>query len=149
MAEVNSKQAANKAANKRNRSADYNPVRCLVITTPDAWTAADGDTMATGQKLPPEARPIGVKVGCAAGAASSTVSVGHRKLSDGSGAVAASLGSQAINAAGTFDVDNGTLMANGADAVTPDYEVEVFLTFGGANPTANQDLRIEVLFVAP
>lgn len=149
MAEVNSKQAANKAANKRNHPADHNRVRCLVISTPDAWTAADGDTMATGQALPPGARPIAVKVACAAGAASSTVSVGHRKLSDASGAVAASLGSQAINAAGTFTVTNGTLMANGADAVTPDYEVEVFLTFGGANPTANQDIRVELLYVAP
>lgn len=150
MAEVNSKQAANVAAGIKNRAGDHNRVRALVITTPDTWSASNGDTMASKQVLPPGARVIGVQVGCAAGAASSTLSIGIRDAKDGANPDPDALcAAQAINAAGTFAVVSGATLTNGQDGLIPQVEQEVYFTFGGANPTANQDIRAVIQYIAP
>lgn len=150
MAEVNSLQAANVAAKTKNRSGDHNRLRSAVITMPATWSASNGDTVATKQVLPPQARVVDVVVSNGTGAASSTVSVGYRKAKDGTSAVAAGLASAvAITTAATARPVNGTLIQNGLDGLMPAYETELYLTFGGANPTANQALKVIVTYIAP
>ena len=150
MAEVNSLQAANAAAGTKNRAADHNRLRALVVTMAASWTAANGDTAATKQMLPPNCRVVQADVACAAGAASSTLSVGLRDAKDGANPDADALvNAQSIATAANVRNVSGALMLNGADGLTPDRESEVFLTFGGANPTANQDLRVTIWYIAP
>lgn len=150
MAEIYSTQQVNKNAARKSAPADNNKSRTLTVSMPAAWGASNGDTVGTGQVLPPACRVTGVRISNAAGAASSTVSAGIRKLSDGSQADAdALINAQGLTSAAYTAVYSGALLTAGQSAVMPNYETEVFLTFGGANPTANQQFRIEVDYVAP
>lgn len=150
MAEINSAQAANVAAFTKNNAADHNKVRALTITMPAAWTASNGDTVATKQILPPGARVLSVRVSHGTGASSSTLSVGIRKATDGTSADADALvNALAITTAAFAEVHTGALLLTGQSALMPDYETEVFLTFGGANPQANQAIRIMIEYVSP
>lgn len=149
MAEINSLQAANVAAGTKNRSGDHNRVRALVVTMPAAWTASNGDTVATKQYLPPNARVIRVQASNAAGASSSTLSVGLRDRDGGNADPDALVNALAITSAATADIVTGATLLNGADALTPNRDTEVYLTFGGANPQANQALRVVIEYIAP
>ena len=149
MAEINSLQAANRAAGVANRAGDHGNLRVAVVSMPAAWSAANGDTVATGVVLPAGARPRFPNVSTAAGAASSTLSVGLRNARTGVVLSATALvDAQAITSAANAMVVTGSAIRNGADYVLP-VDAEVYLTFGGANPTANQAIRVEVPYLAP
>lgn len=149
MAEINTLQAANRAAGIKGPAGDHNGVRVAVVTMPAAWTAANGDTAATGIILPAGARPMFPRVSCAAGAASSTMSVGLRNAKTGAVLSATALvDAQAITSATNALAVSGTAIRNGANYTVP-VDAEIYLTFGGANPTANQAIRVEVPYVAP
>lgn len=150
MAEINSAQAANVAAGTMNKSADKNRKSMLTVTMPATWSASNGDTVATKQVLPASCRVTGVRVSNAAGASSSTLSVGIRKATDGTSADPDALvNALAITTAAYAGVFTGALLTAGQSAIMPAYETEVYLTFGGANPTANQALRVEIDYVSP
>jgi hypothetical protein len=138
------------AAGRKVDPTAQNRSRFAVITTAPAWTAANGDTAGTGITLLKGSRLIcDVVASFAAGAASSTLSVGLRdavtKVAVDATAIVNAL---AITAAATSQVNTGTKMVNGQDYVLPQ-DCEIYLTFGGAAPTANQAIRLEIPYIAP
>lgn len=129
-------------ANNRSRKA--------VITTAAAWIAANGDTFGTGIVLPKGTRLSGdVFASFSAGAASSTLSIGIRdavtKVAVDATAIINAL---AITTAASAGVTTGTKVITGQDYVLPQ-DCELYGTFGGATPQANQVIRIEVPYIAP
>lgn len=137
-------------AGQKASGGSHNRVRELIIDTPAAWSAANGDTAGTELYIPMGGRlcaPVVLSNG--AGAASSTISVGIRdartKVAIDATAI---LAATAITSAGTQTLTTGTKVTGGQYYVMPQ-DVEVFLTFGGAAPQANQAIRIEIGYVAP
>lgn len=124
-------------------------VRCVIINTPATYTAAVDDTIGSGIAIPKGARFLSIgRIANASGAASSTLNVGLRNFRtkaavDEDGLVAL-IG---IQTAGVSNAANGFFFLNGIDYVTTD-ETELYATWKGATPTANQQLRIEMYFVA-
>lgn len=150
MAEINALQAANVAAGTKNRSVDDNRKRTLTINMPATWSASQNDTAATKQKLPAGCRVSAVRVSHGTGASSSTLSVGIRNFATGADADADALvNALAITTAAFVEVHTGALLVTGQSGVMPDVDQEVYLTFGGANPTANQAIRVEIDYVTP
>lgn len=123
-------------------------VRSVIIETPATHAAALNDTIGSGVSIPAGARFLGlgaVQV-IGAGAASSTLSIGLRnpdtKVAIDAGAIATGV---ALTTAGRIPAVNGTYVnANGTVSAA---SAEVYATFTGANPTANQQIRAEVFFV--
>ncbi|MEM5429396.1 hypothetical protein [Cupriavidus oxalaticus] len=145
MAEIVSRQAAKVAAGtKMSPNEAYGRKRVVVITSPAAHALAQNDTVAS-----PVLLPVGTRftcnsfVSCAAMGAGVTLDVGIRDANgvaiDADGIAAA----VDVAAAGRSALNNGALVAAGAEYVTtvPCY---VYATFGGANPTDNAQFRIEV-----
>src|SRR4051812_43117029 len=152
MAELNTATRTKVAqtAGVKAPAASHNRVRVAVIETPAAWTAANGDTAGTSLVLLQGSRllcPVTLSNGT--GAASSTVSVGIRdNLTKVAIDATAVLAATAITTAATAQVNTGTKLTAGQFYVMPQ-DVELYLTFGGAAPTANQAIRVEVSYVAP
>ena len=153
MAELNTvtrTKIAQVAGNKAS-GGSFNRSRVAIIDTPAVYAApANGDTAGTELYLPQGARlQTPVSLSCAAGNASSTVSVGIRsartKVAIDPTAV---LNAAPINAAFAGQLNSGSKVTNGQFYVMPE-DVELYLTYGGAAGLANQALRIEVSFVAP
>lgn len=149
MAEVNTTQAANVAANKKLMPYEsHGRVRILASKMPAAYAElAINDTILIGT-IPQGSRILlGGKVSCAAGTASSTLDIGLRKASDGTvidaDGIAASVNTAA---AGQKDANSGALIASGAEYVTTE-EVEVYATATGAVLAANQALKFEIPYV--
>jgi hypothetical protein len=150
MAEQVSRQAAKVAARtKMSPNEAYGKKRVVVITSPAAVTWAQGDTLASPQLLPVGTRfTCGSKVSNAAMGTSVTLDVGIRDKNgveiDADGIAAA----MAVASAGRSALDNGALVKDGAEYVTtvPCY---VYATLGGATPSANAQIRIEVEVVTP
>ncbi|ANA34465.1 hypothetical protein [Ralstonia mannitolilytica] len=149
MAEIASRQSTNVAANKKVMPTDaHGRRRSIIITTPATFTAALNDTMGSGAVIPAGARFTADSwVSCAAGAASSTLSIGIRdpKTQEAIDATAIASG-VAISSAGNLAANNGTKVAAGIEYVTTQ-PVEVYLTFTGATPQANQAIRVEVEYI--
>jgi hypothetical protein len=148
MAEFISRQAAKVAAGtKLDAGESGGKVRCVVITTPATYTAAVDDTIGSAVPIPIGARFLSIgRVGNAAGASSSTLNVGLRNFEtkaviDEDGLVA-TIG---IQTAGVNNAANGFFFLNGIDSLTTQV-TEVYATWKGATPTANQQLRIEMYY---
>ena len=138
------------AAGRKTDPTANNRSRKAIITTPATWSAANGDTASTGIVLPKGTRLSGdVFASFGTGAASSTLSVGIRdavtKIAVDATAIISAL---AITTAASSGVTTGTKLINGQDYVLPQ-DCELFLTFGGAAPAANQAIRLEIPYVAP
>lgn len=138
------------AAGRKTDPTAQNRSRFAVITTPAAWSAANGDTFATGIVLAKGTRLIcDVVASFAAGAASSTLSIGLRDANTKVAVDAtAIINALAITTAATSQVNTGTKLINGQDYVLPQ-DCEIYGTFGGATPQANQAIRVEVPYIAP
>lgn len=142
-------QVANNVAQKAHPTA-FNRPRVMFIDPPPTWSAANGDTAPTALVLPAGSRLMPeVTISSAAGNAGSTVSVGLRNAAtkevlDATAIVnAASLATAQVQ-----QVMTGTKSNNGQFYTTP-VDAEVFLTFGGATPLANQAYAISFEFCSP
>jgi hypothetical protein len=127
-----------------------NRVRVAVLETAAAYTAASGDTFATGLVLPKGSRLLcPVTISNATNTASLTLAVGLRdavtKVAIDATAIAAAT---AITTAATAQVNTGTKLTAGQTYTLPQ-DAEIYGTFAGATPTANAAIRVEVLYVAP
>lgn len=152
MAEVNvTRTKLAQVAGTKSPASSHNRLRMAVVSMAAAYAApAQNDTAGTSILLLKGTRLAGpVTVSSAAGTASSTLSVGLRNpvtlvAIDATAIVNAA----AISAAATAQVNTGTKMLNGQDYVL-DQDAEIYLTFGGAAGAANQQIRVEVPYVAP
>lgn len=149
MPEVNSYQAAELAAGRKLVPATHNRLRSAYFRTPTTHAIANGDTMGSGLTLPAGARIVRVRESHGAGAASSTVDVGVRNPTTKVAIVAdAIVKALALTSAGVSDPVTGTKILGGADYVLPS-DAELYATFGGATPTANQQVAFWVDYIAP
>lgn len=143
-------EVARQAGQKAHPTA-FNRLRVIKVNTPTTWTAANGDTAATDLVIPAgSAIVFGPMLSCAAGAASSTVSVGLRDATTKAVLDATAIIASASIAAATVPTqfNTGTKLNLGQDYILP-VDAEVYLTFGGGNPTANQAINIQLFFVSP
>lgn len=152
MAELNTvtRTKVAQVAGVKTSGGSFNRDRTQYIDTPAAWSAANGDTFGTGLVIPQGARLRGgVRLSCAVGTGSTTLSLGIR---DANTKVAidatAVLAAASIATAQDVVLSTGTKITGGQYYVMPQ-DVEIYGTFGGATPLANQAIRIEVSFVAP
>lgn len=152
MAERVSKQAAKVAANTKDLAPMMGGgvLRVFTITSPDTVTWANGDTCASPLPIPKGSRVIGANVSCADMGTSITLDVGLRKTSDGTaidadGIVAAlDVASAAVAAYNA----SGALCKDGVESITA-YESNAYFTLNGGTPTANAQIRVDVLVVTP
>ena len=152
MAELNNitRTSAAILAGRKTDPTNQNRTRVAVIETAAAYTAANGDTFATGIVLPKGTRLLmPVSLSNAANAASVTLSLGLR---DATTKVAidatAIMAATAIASAQAIQVNTGTKLTAGQFYVLPQ-DCEIYGTFGGATPNANVAIRAEVSYVAP
>lgn len=124
-----------------------NSDKVLYANTPATYAAQavnevfDLGFIPAGSRLIPTA-----KVECAAGAGSSTLSIGLRSAATGTVVSATQIASAVnINAAGVKDANNGAAFAGGGYVTTED--VIAYATFTGATNTANQAISIYLPFV--
>lgn len=152
MAELNNitRNGAAQVAGSKAPAGSFNRRRTLVVTMLAAYAApAQNDTAGTGIVLPRGTRIVlPVTVSCAAGTASSTLSVGLRDAVTKTAVDATAIvNAAAISSASTSQVNTGTKLITGQDYLLPQ-DCEVYLTFGGAAGAANQAIRVEIDFVA-
>lgn len=124
-----------------------NSEKTLFATTPTTYAAQAINELFDLGVIPAGSRilPFG-KLECAAGAASSTLSIGLRSAATGT-VISATQIASAVNltAAGVKDINNGAAFA-GAGYVTTE-DVIVYGTFTGATNTANQAISLYLPFV--
>jgi hypothetical protein len=116
--------------------------RTLVASTPAAYAAQAVNETFDLFIIPKGARvlPFG-RVECAAGASSSTLSIGLRNRATGVVISATSLATGInINAAGVKDANNGAAFAGGGFVAAD--ELVAYATFTGATNTANQPITV-------
>lgn len=117
-------------------------VKVFVFQTPATYAAQAVNEIFRMGVIPAGSRilPTGA-LECAAGAASSTLSIGLRRASDLS-VISATQIASAVNltAAGVKDINNGAGFA-GTGYVAP-VDMEVYGTFTGATNTANQQITV-------
>lgn len=153
MAEFNSRQAALIALGNKVKGGDAGRVRTVVVETPATFSAAAvNDTMAGGVYIPAGSRVVAARLSCAAGAASSTITVGLRRRKDNTvlsatAITAATSIASAITGTPT-QVFTGAYSASGAAQQILTDDAEVYLTFLGATSSANQAIRVEVDYVS-
>lgn len=152
MAEVNvTRTRLSKIAGTKAPASSFNRVRKAVVTMAAAYAApAQNDTAGTELVLVAGSRLVGgVYVSNGAGTASSTLSVGLRDaITKVAVDATAIVNAVAITAAASAQVDTGTKLITGQDYILPS-DMEIYFTFGGAAGAANQQIRVEVPFVAP
>lgn len=150
MAEIVSRQAAKVAARtKMSPNEAYGKKRVLVITSPATAAWAQNDTIAS-----PVLLPVGTRFTCnsfashAAMGAGVTLDVGIRDK-DGTAIDADGIADGVdVSGAGRSALNNGVLVAAGAEYVTTE-PCYVYATLGGANPTDDAQIRIEIEVVTP
>lgn len=149
MAEINSRQAAYLAAG-RLRSPAYigGKKRVLIVQTPATHTLAQNDTIASGIRIPKGTRFLADSfVSNAAMGAGVTLSVGLRNWKTKEVVSATQIASAvAVASAGRSALNNGAGVVDGVEYVTT-VDTEVYLTIGGAAPTANAQLRAEISYL--
>ena len=152
MAEVNvTRTRLSQIAGSKAPAASFNRVRKAVVTMAAAYAApAQYDIAGTSMVLEQGTRLVGpVIVSNDTGTASSTLSVGLRdavtKVAVDATAI---VNAVAITTAATASVLTGTMLITRVDYLLPQ-DCEIYLTFGGAAGAANQQIRVEVPFVAP
>ena len=129
---------------------ELNRIRAAIIDSAAVFTAANGDTFATHLIIPAGSRIMaGVLLSCAAGTASTTLSIGLRdaitKVAIDATAI---LNAASIASAATLYLFTGTKVLSGLYYIVPQ-DAEIYGTFGGGTPLANQALRAEIQWVSP
>lgn len=149
MAEINSTQGAKIIARTKllpHESFGRKRVMCAKMPTTYAQGAI-ADTVFFG-RIPAGSRILGTGIlSCAAGTASSTMSIGLRNSATGVVRSASSIATAVdIAAAGVKVLNTGADIAAGAEFVT-DAEYDVYGTIAGAVLAANQSLKVEIHYV--
>lgn len=148
MPEINNRSAVEFAANRKVLTDTAAAHSVLVVEMPATWTAASGDTVATGLVIPKGARLLGgVTVSNGTGTASQTLHVGLR--SNATKAVVdatAIVNAAAITTAATAQFNTGTKINAGQRYVLAE-DCEVYMTLNAATPTANQPIRVEISYI--
>ncbi len=137
-------------AGRKATPSELNRVRAAIVESAATYTAANGDTFATHLVIPAGSRIMGaVLASFGTGTASATISLGIRdaitKVAVDATAIVNAL---AVTTAATSWVHTGTKIITGQYYLMPQ-DVEIYGTFAGATPTANQAFRFEVLWVSP
>ncbi len=116
--------------------------RVFVGSTPATYAAQAVNEIFDLFVIPAGTRVIPfTRVECAAGAASSTLSIGLRSLATGTVISATSIASGVnLTAAGVKEANNGAAFAGGGFIATED--LVVYGTFTGATNTANQQITV-------
>lgn len=138
------------AAGRKTDPTNQNRVRVAIVETAPAYTAANGDTFASGIVLVKGTRLLcPVTISNAANAASVTLALGLRdpvtKVAIDATAIAAAT---AISSAQTVQVNTGTKLTDGQVYTLPQ-DAEIYGTLAGATPNANVAIRAEIAYVAP
>jgi hypothetical protein len=138
------------ALGQKTKPTAQNRVRCAVIDTPAAYTAASGDTFGTGLVLPKGSRVLaGPIISNATNTASLTLALGLRDATTKVAVDAtAIMAATAITTAATAPVYTGTKITAGQYYELPQ-DCEIYGTFAGATPTANAAIRAEIEYIAP
>lgn len=149
MPEFQSRQSAKIALGQKLNANENGRERTVVIQSPVTHAILNGDTVASGVIIPAGARfTADSLVRCAALGASVTMSIGIRdpitKVAIDATAIASALAVATAQAG--LAANNGTKMTNGQEYVTTQ-DVEPYLTFGGANLTANTQFVAEVRYI--
>lgn len=153
MPEFNSRQAALIAAGSKTLSNSVGKKRTLVMTSPATAAWAQNDTLASGVLLPKGTRfTCGSFASHAAMGAGVTLSVGIRNFRtkaaiSGAGGAAGIASAVDVSAAGRSALNNGSLVAAGVEYMATE-DCEVYATLGGANPTDDAQIRIEVEYIS-
>lgn len=146
MTEIVSRQAANIAAGTKNTPAGVgSKKRTFILTSPATAAWAQNDTIASGRPI-----PIGTRFLCDSFAShtafgtSVTMTVGLRnfKTKEVISATAICTATD-ISAAGRTILNTGAYVAAGVEYVT-DVVTELYAVIGGANPTDDAQLRLEI-----
>tara|TARA_B100001105_G_scaffold236652_1_gene212609 strand:+ start:13331 stop:13789 length:459 start_codon:yes stop_codon:yes gene_type:complete len=152
MAEITSRQAAAIASRGKMSPSSAGVMRVSVIRSPATVTWAQNDTCGNRDRIPAGSRILGSFISSAAAGASVTLSVGLRAwTADGSGTVVdAAAINNAVAASSAINGFNagGVLVTSGAEYVTTQ-DTEPFFTLGGATPTANAQVVVTVVYIAP
>lgn len=150
MAEIKSRQAAVMGTTAKILAASVGgKVRKAIISSPATVAWANGDTLASGVRVPKGARfTLGSQAVHAAMGTSVKLDVGVRNFDtkevvDADGIAAAV--DVAAAGAGTV-LANGALLAAGSEYIA-DQDLELYATLSGGTPTANAQIRIEVEYV--
>jgi hypothetical protein len=149
MAEINGRIPAELAAGRKAMYDSQSKSFMAVCEMPAAYTAASGDTVATGVVLKKGTRLIApVTISNATNTASLTLAVGLRHavtkvVSDATALAAAT----AITTAACAQVNTGTKLTAGQRYVLTE-DSEVFFTLAAATPTANAAIRVEIPYIA-
>lgn len=149
MTEIVSRQAAKIAAQTKLQPGEaFGKVRVAVITSPATAAWAQGDTIGSGIPIPIGSRILANGyVSNGALGTSVTLDVGIRnfktKVAIDADGIAAAVD---VAAAGRSVLNNGALLTAGVEYITTEV-CELYATLGGANPTDNIQLRIEVPFL--
>ena len=149
MAEINTTQGAKIIARtKLLPQESFGRKRTLCVKMPTTYASASiADTIFLG-RIPAGSRILGTGiVSCAAGTASSTLSIGLRETRTGTVLSATGLATGLdIAAAGVKAINTGAYIAAGAEYVTL-VETDVYATIAGAALAANQSLKFEIHYV--
>lgn len=156
MAEIASRQvtrtaATSTGAGKMNYTDALGKKRVVVFTSPATVTWANGDTIASGIRLPTGTRILcDTFISCQDMGTSIVADIGIRNWStkvaiDADGiANDIDVATAAVRAA----ANNGALVADGVEYVTT-VDSEIYATLTGGTPTANAQIRFEVSVVTP
>ena len=149
MPEVSSFQVAETAAGRKLKAATNNRVRAAFFNTPATHAFANGDTMGTGIVLKAGTRLLPwATVSTGDGATSSTLSVGLRDpITRVAVDATAIVASRSLDTAGVFMPLTGTKLDAGEDYTLPT-DMEIYATFGGADPGANLQVGVYVPYLA-
>lgn len=153
MAEQVSKQAALAAAHTADSAGKMGggTKRCVVITSPDTVTWANGDSMVSPIVIPKGSRPLADGMASFADMGTSiTLDVGLRKVSDGTeydyNGIHSAL--DVASAAAVSAINNGALVAAGVEHVLTE-DCYLYCVLNGGTPTANAQIRVEASFLFP
>lgn len=149
MAEILSRQATYQATGKLHTPAFVGgKKRVAIIQTPAVHALAQGDTIAGGIRIPKGTRFLADSfVSNAAMGSGVTLSAGLRNWKTKEVISATQIASAvAVATASRSQLNSGVGVADGAEYVTT-VDTEIFLTIGGAAPTANAQLRAEISYV--
>lgn len=149
MAETNTTQGAKYLARtKLLPHESFGRKRTLCAKMPAVYASIPvADTIFIG-RIPAGSRILGTGiVSCAAGTASSTITIGLRETASGTVLSATGLATALdVAAAGVKAVNTGAYIAAGAEFITT-VETDVYATVGGAAIAANQSLKFELHYV--
>lgn len=149
MAEVNTTQGAKIVANTKLMPYEsHGRSRFICSKMPTTYAAVPiADTIFIGRVKAGTRFLANGTVSCAAGTASSTISIGLRETATGTVISATALATGLdVAAAGVKAINTGAYVAAGAEYVTLK-ECDIYATVAGAVIAANQSLKFEINYV--